>query len=148
MKRLALILSTLSSLTVLALPPALPIGIIEDDAGRYYSVEIAATPTQRELGLMYRIWLAPWQGMLFVFPYPQPAAFWMKNTLIPLDMRFFNQYGQLIAHYPYATPCITKDCPTYPAPQGLTTYVLETRPYAQPLDNIHRIHLPSSIKIK
>lgn len=52
------------------------------------SVEVATTPAQLEQGLMFRQRLAPDSGMIFVFPSPRVVDFWMKNTLIPLDMLF------------------------------------------------------------
>ena len=51
-------------------------------------VELAATPQAREIGLMNRASLATNHGMVFVFPRASPQQFWMKNTLIALDMIF------------------------------------------------------------
>ena len=51
-------------------------------------VELALSDAQREQGLMDRSQLALGRGMLFVFPRESPQTFWMKNTLIPLDMIF------------------------------------------------------------
>jgi len=56
-------------------------------------VEIADTAAARELGLMYRQHLAEDEGMLFVFKQPQHLTFWMKNTVIPLDMIFAGADG-------------------------------------------------------
>lgn len=52
------------------------------------SIETARTPSQRQLGLMYRRELDPDSGMLFYFDHEQQQAFTMKNTYIPLDMIF------------------------------------------------------------
>jgi uncharacterized membrane protein (UPF0127 family) len=53
-----------------------------------FVVEVARTPEEQERGLMFRETLAPDRGMIFPYDPPQPASFWMKNTLIPLDMIF------------------------------------------------------------
>lgn len=60
------------------------------------SAEIAASPSERERGLMYRTSLGDSEGMLFVFPEATMQAFWMKNTLIPLDVAYFDDQGYLI----------------------------------------------------
>lgn len=57
-------------------------------ATHQFRVEVARTPAEQARGLMYRTELAPDGGMLFPFDPPRPAAFWMKNTYIPLDIIF------------------------------------------------------------
>lgn len=67
-------------------------------AGRVkLQVEIADTPAARERGLMYRKSLAPDRGMLFDFKTPRPVAFWMRNTLIPLDLVFIRADGTVLS---------------------------------------------------
>jgi len=60
------------------------------------SVEVASTPGTRETGLMNRFSLQPDHGMLFVFEAPQPLAFWMKDTYIPLSIAFVDRNGRIL----------------------------------------------------
>ncbi len=69
-----------------------------------FTVEIANTAAQREQGLMYREHMASAAGMLFVYDAPQHAYFWMKNTLIPLDMIFADETGRVSAVHSNAVP--------------------------------------------
>ena len=73
--------------------------------GRYrFDVELARTPAQQAQGLMFRETMAPDAGMLFIYERPQPAAFWMKNTLIPLDMLFIGPDGRIVNIHERAVP--------------------------------------------
>ena len=66
-------------------------------AGMYNIVaQVAQTPQQREIGLMFRKSMAPHEGMLFVFEEPATQCFWMKNTLIPLSAAFIASDGTIV----------------------------------------------------
>ena len=68
------------------------------------AVEIADNPEARARGLMGRRSPEPLSGMLFVYETPRQASFWMKDTLIPLDMLFFDAAGVLRTVHPRARP--------------------------------------------
>lgn len=69
-----------------------------------FRVEMARTPMEQSRGLMYRTELAPDGGMLFPFDPPRPAAFWMKNTYIPLDMIFIGEDSRIARIAANTTP--------------------------------------------
>jgi len=90
-----------------------------------FTVDIANTPETWERGLMERASLAPNAGMLFIFPDVAPRAFWMMNTLIPLDMLFIDAHRRIINIQENAVPCAPpRRCPTYHS-TAPAQYVLE-----------------------
>lgn len=69
-----------------------------------FSVEVADDPAERSQGLMDRERMARSAGMLFVYDSPQRVAFWMRNTLIPLDMIFIDATGTVARIHENAVP--------------------------------------------
>ena len=75
--------------------PLAPLEIRSGGKVHRFTVELAQTPQEQAYGLMYRQSLGPDEGMLFPFSPPRPASFWMKNTVIPLDMIFVRADGSI-----------------------------------------------------
>jgi hypothetical protein len=73
----------------------IPLTIRTDKAVHRFSVEMARTPEEQARGLMFRERLGPSEGMIFPMNPPRYASFWMKNTLIPLDMIFIRADGTI-----------------------------------------------------
>lgn len=86
-----------------------------------FEVDMATTEAQREHGLMFRKELGAYEGMLFDFFREQPVAFWMKNTLIPLDMVFIAADGTVRHVHANAVPMSTDTIPS----EGPVRAVLE-----------------------
>ncbi len=87
-----------------------------------FSVEVALTPKEHAAGLMFRREMADDHGMLFVFAAPRYGSFWMKNTILPLDIIFVAEDGTVDS--------IGKGVPLSEAPVnsiGLIRYVLELK---------------------
>jgi uncharacterized membrane protein (UPF0127 family) len=86
------------------LKPLEPLQVATAKGTFRFQVEIAATPTQQEYGLMCRKSVAPDRGMLFVFPHAAQQAFWMRNTLIPLDIVYIAADGRVVSIVKHAQP--------------------------------------------
>ena len=87
---------------------------------RYINAELAQTDDQRETGLMFRKSMGTNDGMIFVFDRPGQQCFWMKNTLIPLDVAFIGDDGAIINIDQMAPQTLDSHCSEKPA-----RYVLE-----------------------
>lgn len=83
--------------------------------------EVAFTRDARTRGLMWRYTLPDGTGMLFIFPRDQPLSFWMRNTLIPLDMIFIDAKGSVVSIQENAEPRTLSSRPS----SAPATYVLE-----------------------
>lgn len=89
-----------------------------------FKVEIAATEETRREGLMYRKYLAPDQGMLFVFDQLGEYAFWMKNTRLSLDMIWLDEDRRVVHMEQNVPVCVSDPCTVY-SPLISAQYVLE-----------------------
>jgi uncharacterized membrane protein (UPF0127 family) len=92
--------------------------------GQKIDVEVVDTPLERSEGLMNRKALCDTCGMLFVMDKEAKHSFWMKNTLIPLDMVFINS-DLVVVDILQAIPCTEDPCQQY-IPKEDALYVLET----------------------
>ncbi len=86
-----------------------------------FRVDLADTPEERARGLMFRESLPRMSGMLFVFPGERPRSFWMRNTLVSLDIIYFDATGTWVSVQAEAVPL---DETTLPS-EGPAQYVLE-----------------------
>jgi len=124
---LALIFATLVAVSPPTITSSLGIPFIIVHAPKAtLHLEIANTEQEREQGLMNRVHLEPHSGMIFVFPVDQQVDFWMKNTLISLDMVFVDSDGrvrQVTAHVPTVSPSLPDA--EIPLEPGNARYVIE-----------------------
>jgi uncharacterized membrane protein (UPF0127 family) len=90
--------------------------------GHRLVAEVAATEATRTTGLMNRFSLKPDHGMLFVFAQPQPLAFWMHNTYVPLSIAFIDAEGRIMNIEDMAPQTES----THPS-RGLALYALEMK---------------------
>ena len=105
-----------------------PSVVIATKSGKEHAfrVEIADTDELRARGLMYRESMAENEGMVFIFDTPGSYPFWMKNTLIPLDMIWVDADRRVVFIAPSVPPCKADPCPNFPAtPPPPALYVVE-----------------------
>jgi uncharacterized membrane protein (UPF0127 family) len=113
-------------------------------------VEVADTKQERKRGLMYREKLSIDQGMLFVFPEEADRGFWMKNTLIPLDMIFVDAEGKIVnieEAYPEDNTS-DEDLKTYRS-DAPAKYVIETNSSFTEINNVEegdRVEIPTRVR--
>jgi uncharacterized protein len=101
-----------------------PTATVTFRGGVQVRAEIVDTPTAIERGLMFRESLSPNEGMLFVFERSGFYPFWMKNTLISLDIIWLDEEWRIVSIAASVPPCRADPCPTYP-PGGTARYVVE-----------------------
>lgn len=90
-----------------------------------FFVEVALTPMEREKGLMFRNYLARDGGMLFIFDKEGEYSFWMKNTLISLDIIWLNENKEVVFTAENNPPCLQNVCPLINPSGRRAKYVLE-----------------------
>lgn len=91
------------------------------DTIRKIDIEIADIESERTIGLMHRRSMPDTQGMLFIFDREEPRSFWMRNTLIGLDILYIKQDGTIESIAKYTVPKSEKSIPS----RGPALYVLE-----------------------
>lgn len=89
-----------------------------------YKVEVADNQEEREKGLMYRDSMGDDRGMIFVYEAERSMAFWMKNTLISLDIIFLNKDFKVVDYFENVPPCKIEQCPHY-IPNNMAQYAVE-----------------------
>jgi uncharacterized membrane protein (UPF0127 family) len=88
------------------------LSIRTDDGTVSFDVRVADTPEERQTGLMGRESLSPYDGMAFVWKEPVVGTFWMKDTVIPLSIAFWDDDGRIVSILDM-DPCTEDPCPTY-----------------------------------
>jgi uncharacterized membrane protein (UPF0127 family) len=89
------------------------------------TLEVAQTEPERNRGLMHRSSMPERAGMIFLFDRPGVYPFWMKDTLIPLDMFWTDTSGKVVWIAESVPPCQADPCPEYP-PTAVASYDIET----------------------
>ena len=128
--------TTAAEPTVLATPPLAASTVVDQLLGfprgeivvgdETWRVALAQSIDQRQQGLMGVTDLGDVEGMLFVFPFDSSNGFWMEDTLIPLEIAFFDAAGNLVTVLTME-PCLEDPCPTY-SPGASYRFALEAPP--------------------
>ena len=101
-----------------------PLVIQEGGRAHHFTVEVARTGQEQARGMMFRESVGPNEGMIFPFVPARPASFWMRNTLIPLDIIFIRRDGSIARIAANAVP--HQETPTYSVEEPVAA-VLEIR---------------------
>ena len=109
-----------------------------------FIVDVSDNSLERTQGLMFRSSLDENKGMLFIFPESGLYSFWMKNTLIPLDIIWINKNLEVVDIKSDAQPCTTENCNSY-SPSSEALYVLEINAN---LTNKYNINVRDKIELK
>lgn len=135
---------------VLAFGLTSPANVYFPESNTSLDIEVADTPSEREKGLMYREKLPIERGMLFVFPEEDYRGFWMKNTLIPLDMIFVNAEGEIInIEEAVPEPNTSEENLTIYRSDELAKYVIETNSSFTERRNVEegdRVEIPTRVR--
>ena len=94
--------------------------------GKAVTAELAVTDAERARGLMFRKRIEADQGMLFVFEEEGVYPFWMKNTLVPLDILWLGRDRRIVHIAADVPPCEADPCPSY-GPGAPALFVLELK---------------------
>ena len=103
--------------------PVIPLTVKRAEKAIVFRVELAKTGAEQQKGLMFRERLGPDEGMIFPMDPPRGASFWMKNTVIPLDIVFIGTDGRISNIAANTVPYSLQPIPS----EGLAKGVLELR---------------------
>jgi uncharacterized membrane protein (UPF0127 family) len=130
--------------------PAAPPTVSQSDSGprvtmpsgAVYRLELARTPEEQQMGLMFRESLPENAGMIFLFNDGGVHQFWMKNTMIPLDMIWLDPEGKVVFISANTPPCKADPCPSF----GPTTPAANVLEIAGGLAKKEKIEVGSVLK--
>jgi len=121
MNRIAAVAVALTSTFAMAQDAPQELPTIKLSSGMHVlQVQVAQTPEQQQIGLMFRKTMGTNEGMLFVFDEPRQQCFWMKNTLLPLSVAFIADDGSVVNIDDMKPQTLDSHCSTKPV-----RYVLE-----------------------